>query len=146
MEIFLPSLFVILMAYLVSTMLIPRMSPVVLMGGIIILLGFSMYNHYTLFSNEYRVMTWLDMAKSFAPSLMVVFVIVLMLGYLIYAYTTGSLGSLPTPSTNIPPPDTATNSVTEAIGNGLVNMGAANVRNMNAPRNNISQTALSQGV
>lgn len=146
MEIFLPSLFVVLIAYLVSTMLIPKMSPVVLMGGIIFLLSFSIYNHYTLFSNEYRVMTWLDMAKSFAPSLMIVFVIVLMLGYIIYAYTTGSLGSLPTPSTNIPPPDTATNSVTEAIGNGLVNMGAANVRNMNAPRNNISQTALSQGV
>ena len=91
-------------------------------------------------------MTWLDMAKSFAPSLMIVLVIVLMLGYIIYAYTTGSLGSLPTPSTNIPPPDTATNSVTEAIGNSLVNMGAANVRGMNAPRNNISQTALSQGV
>jgi hypothetical protein len=145
MEIFLPSLLLILLAYLVSTMLIPRLSPVVLMGGIIFLLGFSIYNHYSLFSNEYSVMTWLDMAKSFAPSLMVTLVIVLMLGYLIYAYTTGSLGSLPMLSTNIPPPDTATNSVTEAIGNGLVNVGAANVKNVNG-RNNISQTALSQGV
>lgn len=116
------------------------------MVSMVILIVFSLYNHYTMFSNEYSVMTWLDMAKSFAPSFIIVLVIILMIGYLIYLFTTGSLGSLPTPSTNIPPPDTATNSVTEAIGNSLVNMGAANVRNTNAPRNNISQTALSQGI
>jgi len=144
MEIFLPSLLVILLAYLVSTMLIPKLSPIILMVSMIALIGFSVYNHYTMFSNEYRVMTWLDMVTSFAPSFMVVLVIILMLGYLIYSFTTGTLGALPMPSTNIPPPDTATNTVTEAIGNGLVNMGAANVRTN--PRNNISQTALSQGV
>jgi len=146
MEIFLPSLLVILLAYLVSTILIPKLSPIILMVSMVILIVFSLYNHYTMFSNEYSVMTWLDMAKSFAPSFIIVLVIILMIGYLIYLFTTGSLGSLPTPSTNIPPPDTATNSVTEAIGNSLVNMGAANVRNTNAPRNNISQTALSQGI
>lgn len=145
MEIFLPSLLVILLAYLVSTMLIPRLSPIILMVSMIALICFTIYNHYSLFSNEYKVMTWLDMAKSFAPSFMILLVIVLMLGYLIYAYTTGSLVSLPMPSMLIPPPDTATNTVTEAIGNSLVNMGAANVKNSNS-RNNISQTALSQGI
>lgn len=123
MELFLPSLFLMLLAYFFTIMFIPKLSPFIIIGGSIAFIAFTVYNHYSLFENEYRIMTWTDTAKQFGPTLIILLIIALMGGYLIYISTTGK-GTLPRPPDSIPPPETATNYFTQAIGNGLKAAGA----------------------
>lgn len=133
MELFLPSLFLMLLAYFFTVMFIPKLSPFIIIGGSIAFIGFTVYNHYVLFENEYKIMSWADTAKQFAPTLIVLLIIALMGGYLIYISTSGK-GTLPRPPDSIPPPETATNYFTQAIGNGLVAAGTP-VRTNNAIAN-----------
>jgi hypothetical protein len=91
-----------------------------------------------MFANEYKIMSWADTAKQFAPTLMVISIIVLMGGYIMYISGAKGTASLPMPPANIPPPETATNFVTNAIGQGLVAAGATNVnRSPNNVRTNV---------
>ena len=124
---FLPSVFLMLVAYLFTITFIPNLSHLVILVGAIAFIAITAYNHYSMFSNEYKIMTWADTARQFAPTLMIILVIALMGGYIMYISTTGKAASLPMPPANIPPPETATNFVTNAIGQGLVAAGATNV-------------------
>jgi predicted PurR-regulated permease PerM len=83
MELFLPSLFVILLAVLVILYVIPRQSGFVL--GIIAagLLAMTIYQHVSLFKMDYQRMTWVDTVKQQAPLIMVVSVIVVLIGYVL---------------------------------------------------------------
>jgi predicted PurR-regulated permease PerM len=83
MELFLPSLFVILLAVLVILYVIPRQSGFVL--GIIAagLLAMTIYQHVSLFKMDYQRMTWVDTIKQQAPLIMVVAVIVVLIGYVL---------------------------------------------------------------
>ena len=101
----------------------------------IVLLVFSVYNHYATFSREYNVMQWASSARDLAPTLLTGLVIVLVGGYIIYMFSSGNkTPGLSMPPANIPPPQTATNPLTRGIGNGLLAMGATNINtniNMN---------------
>ena len=123
MELFLPSLFLMLLAYFFTIMFIPKLSPFIIIGGSIAFITFTIYNHYSLFANEYKIMSWTETAKQFGPTLIILLIIALMGGYLMYISSTGK-GTLPTPPDSIPPPETATNYFTQAIGNGLKAAGA----------------------
>jgi hypothetical protein len=140
MEFFLPSLLLMLVAFFVSTYVIPRFTPAVIAVCAIILLFLGLYNHYMTFPDEYNVMQWATTGQQIAPTLLTGLVIVLMGGYIIYMFTTkGGMPSLPSMSSTAPPPNTATNPLTQAIGTGLANMGATNVnRNYSNMPNNIS--------
>ena len=128
MEFFLPSLLVMLVALLLSTYVIPRFTPAVIAVVAIVFLCFGLYNHYTTFPAEYNVMQWATTGQQIAPTLITGLVIVLMGGYIIYMFTTkGGMPSLPSMSNAAPPPNTATNPLTQAIGTGLANIGATNV-------------------
>ena len=83
MELFLPSLFVILLAILVILYIIPRQSGFVL--GIIAagLLAMTIYQHVSLFKMDYQRMTWVDTVKQQAPLIMVISVIVVLIGYVL---------------------------------------------------------------
>jgi len=128
MEFFLPSLLVMLVAFLLSIYVVPSFTPAVIAVVAIVLLCFGVYNHYTTFPQEYNVMQWATTGQQIAPTLITGLVIVLMGGYIIYMFTTkGGMPSLPSMSAMSPHPNTATNPLTQAIGTGLANMGATNV-------------------
>jgi hypothetical protein len=135
MEMFLPSVFLMLVAYLFTMMFIPKLSHLVILVGAIAFIAVTAFNHYSMFANEYKIMTWADTAKQFGPTLMIILIIVLMGGYIMYISGAKGTANLPMPPANIPPPETATNFVTNAIGQGLVAAGATNVnRSPNAPK------------
>ena len=152
MEFFLPTVFLLLVAYLFTMMVIPKMSHIVILVAAAVFIAITVYNHYSLFADEYKVMTWVDTARQFAPTLLILLVIALMGGYILYISTTGK-GSpnLPMPPASIPPPETATNYVTQAIGQGLVAAGAtpvnksANVRT-NAPVANTAHMNVAESI
>jgi len=141
MEFFLPSLLLMLIAWAISVYVTPSFTPAVIAVVAIILLVLAVYNHYSTFPSEYNVMQWADSGKQIAPTLITGLVIVLMGGYIIYMFSSkGGMPSLPSFSAASPPPNTATNPLTQAIGTGLANMGATNI-NRNY-RNNIGQNEL----
>jgi len=92
-------------------------------------------------------MNWTNTAGMAAPYLVVGTIILLSIGYILLLVTSGKAPSLPTFSTSIPPPSTATNSLTRAIGNGLVATKAANVApSMNTAQRNLLESGLSKAV
>jgi hypothetical protein len=144
MEFYLPSLFIILLAAIVAIAFLPRFSTMFLAIFASLCLALAIYNHASLFTNEYNNMNWANMAAmaGLSPYLVTTVVILLSLGYIIFLVTSGSVPRLSMPSMDIPPPSTATNSVTRGIGQGLVNTGLANVnRNYRSP-DNTGQKAL----
>jgi hypothetical protein len=125
MEFFLPSLLLMIVAFFVSTHFVPKSSPIVLGVLSLLLLAFTVYNHYSFFANEYRIMTWADTAKNSAPIILVALVIVMMVGYLLFA-TGVKPGSMGMPSNTLPSANSATNPLTQAINRGLNAAGAVN--------------------
>jgi len=142
MEFFLPSILLMIFAAAVVFAVVPKMTPLLLAVVAVLCLVIAVYNHYSLFKNEYKIMSWADTASQVSPYLISGLVIILVVGYLLYLTGSGKKVTLQMPSANIPPPQTATNYVTEAIGNGMVATGVANV----AGRNNVSDTVLSKGI
>ena len=118
---------------------VPRLSPFVLVLGSVMCIAIAGYNHYTLFSGEYSVMTWIESAKNFAPILLTGLVIFLTGGYLLMMVRGGKAPALQMPSMSIPPPETATNVLTQNIGEGLKNAGMYVERNR---RNNSLDASL----
>ena len=120
MELFIPSLLVLVIICLFAFLIIPRMSiPLILIFSIIILV-YVLRNHYHLFYNEYRYSTWQYNLQQYAP-----FVIVFVLAIFIFTtvgITTYRGNSVPTTMPEIPPlpsASSATNSVTSVINNGM---------------------------
>jgi uncharacterized protein involved in response to NO len=136
MEFFLPSILLMLVACLISMFFVPNFTPAVIAMVAIALMVFGVYNHYITFSDEYNIMQWADAGKQIAPTLITGLVIVLMGGYIIYMFSSGGMPRLPMPPNSIPPPSTATNPMTEGIGNAMEAMGANVNRNRSANRPN----------
>jgi uncharacterized protein involved in response to NO len=139
MEFFLPSLLLMLIAFLVSVYIVPTFTPAVIAVVAIILLILGVYNHYVTFSSEYNVMQWADTGRQIAPTLITGLVIVLMGGYIIYMFSSkGGMPSLPSFSAASPPPNTATNPLTQGIGNALNAAGATTINRNYVPENNMN--------
>lgn len=90
MELFLPSLFVLLLAVLVILYVIPQQSGFVLGVIAVALLAMTIYQHISLFRMDYDRMTWVDTVKQQAPFIMVVAVVTVLIGYVILLVGKGS--------------------------------------------------------
>lgn len=122
MEFFLPSLLIVILALGLVIGVFPRLTPFFLVILALVALVFAAYNHYTLFAPEYRIQTWLDTAKSFAPILLIGTVVLFSGGYLLYLWGRGK--GAPILSRNAyfaAAPETATNVLTENIGRAIGN-------------------------
>jgi hypothetical protein len=127
MEFFLPSLLIFILALVVSFGIFPRMAPFMLAIFAGLGLIIAVRHHRTLFKQDYETMTWTTAASAAAPYVLVGTVVAFSIGYLLYLFGAGKKTSLPLPPSTIPPPETATNVLTSAIGNGLRATGLANV-------------------
>ena len=147
MEFFLPSILFLLVACGIVFFVIPRFGPLVLAGISLVLLILGIYNHYSLFQTEYRLSTWQSGMIGYAPFIMICGLVLAIILYLLYLVPSGGANSLvsspgASPSgnntLNLPPPGTATNRLTEGIGNMMRKAAEAanmNVRNQpNYPR------------
>jgi hypothetical protein len=148
MEFYIPSLFIMILAAAVCFFLIPQFTPMILAIFATLCLVLAMYNHSSLFWNEYKNMQWANTATASmtSPYLLIGLVILLSVGYLILLFSSGKSQSIPMPSMNIPPPSTATNFVTRGIGNGLVNSGVSNLARENNSTRNALESALAKRV
>ena len=149
MEVFIPSFILFVMAAVISVLIFPRLTPVVLGTVAIVALVAAAYNHYSLFGKEYQFMSLTSSAGVAAPYLLVGAVIIGILGYLIFLIGAGRKMMMVLPSSTIPSPETSTNYLTEAIGNGLSSAGLANIEKSaasNTAERRAAESALSKGV
>ena len=127
MEFFIPSIFIFLVAIGISFALAPRITPIIVAILSIGLLTFAVHSHYKMFAAEYRLSTWQESLKIYAPAVMLGFTILFII-YAILAVSTG--GAIPVPPLpNITAPNE--NSITSSIVNSLNNIGNALGNNKN---------------
>jgi predicted PurR-regulated permease PerM len=128
MEIFLPSILIVLLAGVVVFTILPRFGPLVLTVIAIILLMFGVYHHYNLFYDEYRLSTWQTTSTFLAPALVLGVALFFLLGYILSFFGSG----IPVPkSADVVP------NVGETVAN-IVNTAAETVNNV---ANNVVNSA-----
>lgn len=119
MELFLPSILIFLLAMIVVMVLIPQFSPIIIVTLAIVLLIGGMYNHFSMFMNEYRQSTWQKTLLLFAPGIFII-AIFIYLFFAIGTFFTGGKVPVPTlPEMSIPSANSATNSLTSSINDTM---------------------------
>ena len=127
MELFLPSLLVLLIAAGIVFVALPRFGPATLAVLSLALLVFGVYQHMNTFGTEYRLSTWQTGFSGFTPFIMLGGIFIVMAIYLLFLSPFGgkntavALPEMPElPSVEkMPSPESATNAVTEGINKGL---------------------------
>lgn len=118
MELYLPSLAVFFFVMIVVFTVLPKMSPLIMAGLSLILLVAGIYNHWQTFSTEYRLSTWQDTLKFYAPGVFIGVVILFVIYGIFAAFTGGEVPIPSLPNVTLPPADTATNVITSTINTG----------------------------
>jgi len=125
MELYLPSLAVFFLVLILLFAVVPRLSPFIMTSLAAVLLAFGIYQHVNMFSSEYRLSTWQESWKLFAPGIFIAAVIVLIL-YTIITVFSGIEVPVPSmPNVTVPPAETATNAVTSTLNN--ITSGLSNI-------------------
>lgn len=152
MELFFPSILILLLAGAVVFFIFPRFGPFSLAILSIALLTLGVYQHASVFGTEYRLSTWQLGVVAYAPYVLLIALLGFISMYIFYLMPASSASStadlLPLPSiSSMPPPESATNVVTGAI-NRAVNAVATPLgfgANANANKNNGIMNALGLG-
>ena len=99
MEFFIPGLLLFLVTILITIFIIPQSTPMVAAVLSILFLAYGVYDHYLLFAPEYRLSTWQDGIKIYAPFIMLAGIILFII-YFIFVFFTG--GEVPVPKMEMP--------------------------------------------
>ncbi len=122
MELFIPSVLLLLLAAAVIFIVLPRFGAPALAIISVVLLVFGIYQHMTAFGAEYRLSTWQLSLTSYVPYIMVGGVLVVSAFYLLSIVTSGTtaptMPEMPTVA-EMPSANTATNVVTAGVNNVL---------------------------
>lgn len=125
MEFFLPGLFLFLLSLAVTFVIAPKATPAMASILALAFLTYGVYHHYKLFAPEYRLSTWQDGLKVYAPAVMILAVILFVLYGVLSFFTSGQVPIPALPNVAMPSPNSITNSLThsmESLGNSMTNM------------------------
>lgn len=135
MEFFIPSLVLFLVSIGITFAIAPKATPIMAAILSIIFLTYGVYQHYKLFAYEYRLSTWQEGLKIYAPAIMI-FAIILYIIYGILAFFTGGVVPIPSiPNVNIPSVGNVTSQLTNSINN-VTNSITSTANNMLSLNNN----------
>lgn len=115
MELFIPSIIVFLLAGLVSFIFIPRFTPLVIAILAIIFLTKGVYDHYYMFASEYRLSTWQEGLKIYAPAIMIGAIILFIIYTILAVFTKGAVPIPAIPNIEAPAEGTITNQVVKSL-------------------------------
>ena len=140
MELFIPGLLLFFVSVVISFVVAPRFTPLVVALLSLGFLTYGVHNHYKMFAAEYRLSTWQESLKIYAPAIMIG-AIILFIIYAILAFFTK--GAVPIPNEN-----TTTNSIVNSLNqlantvnnnrnNNVINNVNNQINNANKNRNNV---------
>lgn len=141
MEFFIPSLLIFLLSVAVSFILAPRLTPLIIAILSMALLSYGVYTHYTMFASEYRLSTWPEKMKLYAPAIMIGAIILFIIYTILAFFTKGIVPVPPLPNITVPSPNTATNTVVDSLNklaNSLTNTSNDLITSMNKSINKVN--------
>jgi len=109
MEFFLPGVLLFLVAIMVVYFIAPNITPFVTAILAIIFLTFGVYTHYTMFKAEYRLSTWQEGFKIYAPAIMIIAIILFILYSMVSIFTNIHVPVPEMPKLEMPNTDSLTN-------------------------------------
>jgi len=124
MEFFIPGLLLFLVSVVVSFILAPRFTPLVIALLSIAFLTYGVYDHYKMFAAEYRLSTWQQSLKIYAPAIMIGAIILFIIYAILAFFTKGSVPVPPIPNITAPNENSAMDNVVQSlnkVANGLTN-------------------------
>jgi predicted PurR-regulated permease PerM len=124
MEFFIPSLLLFLVSIGITFTIAPRFTPLVVAILSIGFLTLGVYQHYKMFASEYRLSTWQQGLKVYAPALMIGAIIIFIIYAILAFFTKGAVPIPSIPNITGPSENSATNQVMESlnkIGNAFTN-------------------------
>jgi len=124
MEFFLPGLFLFLVALVVTALVAPKATPAMAAVLSAVFLTYGVYHHYKLFASEYRLSTWQDGLKIYAPAIMILAVLAVVFYGILAFFTSGKVPIPTIPNVSLPSPNSITGTLTnsmESIGNSITN-------------------------
>lgn len=142
MEFFLPGLFLFLASMAITAFISPKMTPIIATVLGMVFLTYGVYHHQKLFSAEYRLSTWQDGLKIYAPAIMILAVLVFLFYAILSFFTAGRVPVPTLPNISLPSANSLTNtltssfeSVTNSINNSLANSSLMNSLSLNQSPN-----------
>lgn len=143
MEFFIPSLLLFLVSIVISFILAPRFTPLVVALLSLGFLTYGVYDHYKMFASEYRLSTWQQSLKIYAPAIMIGAIIIFIIYSILAFFTKGSVPVPPIPNVTEPNDNSVTNQIVESlnkVANVFTNNKNANVVNkVNDQINNVNK-------
>ena len=143
MEFFIPGIMLFLLFLFVAFYFVPRATPMIAAILSVIFLIYGVREHSKMFASEYRLSTWQDGLKMYAPAIMIIVIIVFVIYSIMAFFTGGSVPIPPMPNVEMPTmigiATNLTNSINTAkntISDGL-NFNGANKGNNKGNNNSI---------
>lgn len=124
MEFFLPGLFVFFLSLAITAWMAPNATPAMAAILSAAFLTYGVYHHHKLFAAEYRLSTWQEGLKIYAPAVMILAVFLVIFYGIISFFASGKVPVPPLPNVSMPSPDSITSTLTnsfESIGNSMTN-------------------------
>jgi len=147
MEFFIPGLLLFLVSIIITFILVPRFTPLVIAVLSIVFLTYGVYDHYKMFASEYRLSTWQQSLKVYAPAIMIMAIIIFIIYAILALFTKGSVPVPLVPNISEPNENSATNQIIQSLnklGNAITNNNTNvinqvnnQIDNVNKNRNNI---------
>jgi len=135
MEFFIPGLLLFLLSIVVSFIVAPRFTPLVIAILSIVFLSYGVYDHYKMFAAEYRLSTWQQSLKIYAPAIMIGAIILFIIYAILAFFTKGSVPIPLIPNITAPNENSATNHVVQSL-NKVANSLTNNKNNVVSSVNN----------
>jgi hypothetical protein len=117
MELYLPSLAVFFLVIFLSFVVVPKFSPIIIASLSAVLLTIGIYHHWSIFKNEYRLSTWQEPLKVYAPGIFIIAVAIFTIYAILVSFTGGEVPVPSLPTVPLPPANTVGNTVAAAINN-----------------------------
>lgn len=117
MEFFIPGLLLFLLSLFVTFIFAPRFTPLVAALLSIGFLTYGVYDHYKMFAAEYRLSTWQQSLKIYAPAIMIGAIILFIIYGILAFFTTGAVPVPPIPTITEPNENSATNTIVNSLNN-----------------------------
>ena len=124
MEFFLPGLFLFLVSLAVTFMIAPKATPAMASILSLMFLTYGVYHHHKLFASEYRLSTWQEGLKIYAPAVMILAIILFVMYGVLSFFTSGQVPIPSLPNVTLPSPNSITGAFTNSInsiGNSMTN-------------------------
>jgi hypothetical protein len=137
MEFFIPGMLLFLLFLGLAFYFIPKATPMIAAILSIVFLIYGVRDHAQRFSSEYRLSTWQDGLKIYAPAIMLLVIIVFVIYSILAFFTSGSVPVPSLPNVEVPTMNDITTNITNTINTAANNINKGlNLNNLNKRNNN----------